>query len=106
VRKLILIAVIAALIWAGYGRNSEQRERREAAEITQPAEEDLLPERPAQSDQAPPVGKVFSCDGRTRCTEMKSCDEALYFIAHCPGTKMDGDDDGVPCESQWCEHLR
>ena len=105
-RKLILIAVVTALIWAGYGRNSEQRERQEAAEVTQYDEEDLLPERPAHSDQTPRVEKVFSCDGRTRCSEMKSCDEARYFIAHCPGTKMDGDDDGVPCESQWCEHLR
>nr|WP_256386924.1 MULTISPECIES: excalibur calcium-binding domain-containing protein [Microcystis] len=21
---------------------------------------------------------------------------------NCPNVKMDGDDDGVPCESQWC----
>jgi hypothetical protein len=106
VRKLLLIALIAALIWAGYGRNPAQRERHEAAEITQPVAEDLLPERPAPSDRTPPVEKAFSCDGRTRCPEMKSCDEALHFIAHCPGTQMDGDDDGVPCETQWCEHLR
>ncbi|WP_374012942.1 excalibur calcium-binding domain-containing protein [Pseudoxanthomonas koreensis] len=24
------------------------------------------------------------------------------LIRHCPGTKMDGDNDGVPCETQWC----
>lgn len=44
----------------------------------------------------------FSCDGRTHCSEMRSCEEATYFIQHCPNTKMDGDGDGVPCEKQWC----
>ena len=44
----------------------------------------------------------FSCDGRQYCTQMTSCAEAIYFIRHCPNTKMDGDNDGVPCERQWC----
>jgi len=44
----------------------------------------------------------FSCDGRVWCSEMTSCDEAKYFIRNCPGTKMDGDNDGIPCESQFC----
>jgi hypothetical protein len=33
---------------------------------------------------------------------MTSCEEAKYFLNHCPNTKMDGDRDGVPCEQQWC----
>jgi hypothetical protein len=33
---------------------------------------------------------------------MTSCAEATYFLKHCPNTKMDGDHDGIPCESQWC----
>ncbi len=44
----------------------------------------------------------YKCDGRQHCSQMKSCDEATYFIEHCPDTKMDGDGDGVPCERQWC----
>ena len=47
---------------------------------------------------------TFSCDGRQHCSQMRSCSEAKYFLAHCPGTKMDGDRDGVPCEEQWCTH--
>ncbi|MBV7434949.1 excalibur calcium-binding domain-containing protein [Cardiobacteriaceae bacterium TAE3-ERU3] len=35
---------------------------------------------------------------------MRSCDEAKYFIRHCPNTKMDGDGDGIPCERQLCGH--
>jgi endonuclease YncB( thermonuclease family) len=44
----------------------------------------------------------YRCDGRTHCSHMTSCEEATYFLKHCPGTKMDGDRDGVPCEKQWC----
>lgn len=42
------------------------------------------------------------CDGRMVCSQMTSCAEAKYFLANCPGTKMDGDGDGIPCEQQWC----
>ncbi|NTV71689.1 MAG: cold shock domain-containing protein [Azonexaceae bacterium] len=44
----------------------------------------------------------FSCDGRRYCSQMTSCEEATYFLRNCPNTEMDGDGDGVPCESQWC----
>jgi cold shock CspA family protein len=44
----------------------------------------------------------FRCDGRTRCSQMTSCEEATFFLRHCPDTKMDGDGDGIPCEQQWC----
>lgn len=44
----------------------------------------------------------FECDGRVHCSQMRSCEEALFFIRNCPDTRMDGDHDGVPCESQWC----
>jgi cold shock CspA family protein len=55
--------------------------------------------------QAPVMRRAtvrFSCDGRTHCSQMTSCAEAEYFIAHCPNTAMDGDGDGEPCEAQWC----
>lgn len=47
--------------------------------------------------------EAFRCDGRTYCSQMTSCEEATYFIEHCPNTKMDGNNDGVPCERQWCK---
>lgn len=47
---------------------------------------------------------IYKCDGRTRCTQMTSCEEAKFFINNCPNTKMDGDKDGIPCEDQWCGH--
>ena len=44
----------------------------------------------------------FACDGRDRCPQMRSCAEARWVLRHCPGTKMDGDGDGIPCETQHC----
>jgi hypothetical protein len=44
----------------------------------------------------------FFCDGRTTCSQMTSCAEAEYFLAHCPNVQMDGNNDGEPCEQQWC----
>ncbi len=49
-----------------------------------------------------PATAGFRCDGRQHCSQMKSCAEAKFFLAHCPDVKMDGDRDGVPCEEQWC----
>lgn len=45
------------------------------------------------------------CDGRTYCSQMTSCAEATFFLKNCPGTNMDGNGDGVPCEKQWCTGL-
>jgi endonuclease YncB( thermonuclease family) len=58
----------------------------------------------APAPVAAPVAadSAYRCDGRTRCSQMHSCAEAEYFLAHCPGVQMDGDHDGVPCEDQWC----
>jgi len=58
------------------------------------------PQVPSQT-QSPPQPS-YTCDGRTHCSQMTSCGEAKYFLQHCPGTKMDGNRDGVPCEQQWC----
>jgi len=44
----------------------------------------------------------YSCEGKTHCSQMVSCEEAQFYISNCPGTKMDGDGDGIPCERQWC----
>ena len=60
---------------------------------------------PGRSSHLPEPGgsePTFWCDGRVHCSEMTSCREAKFFLKNCPGTEMDGDDDGVPCERQWC----
>lgn len=47
---------------------------------------------------------AFQCSGKKSCSEMTSCAEATYYLNNCPGTVMDGDGDGRPCEDQWCGH--
>lgn len=46
----------------------------------------------------------FRCEGKVHCGEMMSCAEATFYLRNCPGTKMDGDADGIPCEEQHCGH--
>ena len=65
------------------------------------------PAAPASADSPAPAttstpSQSFTCDGRTHCSQMTSCAEATYFLRHCPGTQMDGNGDGEPCEQQWC----
>ena len=43
----------------------------------------------------------FQCQGKVWCSEMSSYEEALFYLRNCPGTKMDGDSDGEPCENQF-----
>jgi Excalibur calcium-binding domain len=73
--------------------NAEEKKRRAAVAASAPAK---------VGPAAQAVSTGFSCDGRQYCSQMKSCAEAKYFLANCPGAKMDGDRNGVPCESQWC----
>ena len=62
--------------------------------------------RPQQSGdiavEATSEAPRFVCDGRVYCSQMHSCEEATFFLQNCPGVKMDGEGDGVPCEKQWC----
>lgn len=51
-----------------------------------------------------PTSQSFRCAGKTRCNEMLSCDEAMFYLNNCPGTIADSDIDGIPCEDQWCGH--
>ena len=73
--------------------NAEAKRKRELA-ASAPVKMVAVAPRPAATG--------FSCDGRTHCSQMGSCAEAKYFLAHCPGVKMDGDRNGTPCEMHWC----
>ena len=70
------------------------------ARANEPAQTDVQPA--SVSDGVATMPTSFRCDGRTYCSQMTSCAEATYFLKNCPGTKMDGNGDGVPCEQQWC----
>lgn len=58
---------------------------------------------PLSSNEIPKTTQNFYCDGRTHCSQMTSKEEANWFVRYCPGTMMDGDNDGDACEndSRW-----
>lgn len=63
----------------------------------------MAPDTPPMRAAPQPVAAPrFQCAGKTHCSHMTSCEEARFYLNNCPGTEMDGDRDGVPCESQWC----
>jgi cold shock CspA family protein len=90
---LVLILVVAGVGAYGYNHFAQAQKRRALA--SQPSTSTAEP-------SASPSHPVFRCDGRTHCSQMTSCAEAKWFINNCPGTQMDGNNDGTPCEQQWC----
>lgn len=84
-RAVFPALVVLALGAVGYGSYKRHVDNEALLPASHPTEE------PEQQ---------FNCDGRTHCSQMKSCAEAYYFSKHCAGTKMDGDGDGDPCEQQ------
>ena len=94
--KIFIAVVMLAAIFGLWQYNQKVSAQSEKAAI---AAQNHKPFQPVGSN---PATEQFTCDGRTHCSQMRSCAEATYFIQHCPNTQMDGNNDGVPCESQWC----
>ena len=47
----------------------------------------------------------FKCGGKRYCREMASCREALFYLQKCGLTRLDGNHDGIPCNSL-CRGMR
>ncbi|AVO54358.1 excalibur calcium-binding domain-containing protein [Ectopseudomonas mendocina] len=115
-KKLIIILLLGAAFWQFYlskpgspviSNIASDGSVMESPVVTQSSSSsfslDSLRSPPSINQPAAQVGSSqYRCDGRTHCSQMTSCAEATYFLRNCPGTKMDGDNDGVPCEGQWC----
>ena len=41
----------------------------------------------------------FTCAGKRYCREMTSCEEAKFYLTQCGVGSLDGNRDGVPCET-------
>lgn len=42
------------------------------------------------------------CGDKQSCSQMDSCAEALFYLRECGVTTIDGDKDGMPCETRLC----
>lgn len=92
-KNIVLFGLLILGGWYGY---SQHQRRAVAAEGAPDAM--ATPTAPPSA----PEGRS-KCDGRIYCSQMTSCAEATFFLQNCPGTKMDGNNDGIPCERQWCK---
>ena len=98
-KRLIIGVLLVLAAWQGHEQYQSRRFEKEAtmgiADANKIAETSLVGWKPYQSAS-------FKCDGRIYCSQMTSCAEAKFFLENCPDVKMDGDNDGIPCEKQWC----
>lgn len=92
----IFASVVAYFIYS-YIQNANDRTEL----VSQPVNAETLYLANQVTQNSNPHG--YKCDGRIHCSEMSSKSEADWFVANCPGTKMDGDNDGDACEgdSRW-----
>lgn len=90
---LIGLVILFALGSYGYTKYQQHDDRPQGSGLTPTA---------ASEEVIESVQNQYRCDGRTHCSQMTSCAEAIFFSKNCPGTQMDGNDDGTPCEQQWC----
>ncbi len=44
------------------------------------------------------VARDPACGNKHRCAQMRSCDEAYFYLQQCGVKSLDGNGDGVPCE--------
>lgn len=89
---LLLIVGLGGYAYTEYTNDPTPREAGGSASM-------ITSENPFSETATPPS---FRCDGRTHCSQMTSCAEAEFFLRNCPGVEMDGNNDGEPCERQWC----
>ncbi len=91
-KKLILLVLIGLAGWQIYAKQSTPViTNADLKLLNEPTNSTVLPSSSYEQN--------YSCDGRQYCSQMNSREEAVFFINNCPNTKMDGDHDGQPCES-------
>lgn len=99
---MVLFIFIAAYAWQKYSTRpidlQPTPQSDEGATSLPPASPRSLIEQVAPSS----TSSMFKCEGKIHCSQMTSCEEAKFYLRNCPGVKMDGDHDGIPCEDQFC----
>jgi len=99
-RRILYYVIGTALVFYGWRHYREGLSAAEADSVVAAAP---APDPAALAVERSADDPAYRCDGRMYCSQMHSCEEATWFVQHCPGMEMDGDSDGVPCEKQWCE---
>ena len=74
-----------------------QQQFREAEESAKKAKKGLWAENACPEPTQ--VSQTFFCGNKTKCSEMQTCAEARFYINDCGLSRLDGDNDGIPCEN-------
>lgn len=89
----IVVMIVASLGYMLYGQFQSSEGDHQTSTQT-------LVQQPTTTDRSVVNSNPnnYVCDGRTYCSQMNSREEARWFTRNCPNTKMDGNNDGEPCE--------
>ena len=90
----LVLGILGGIAWFAYWKDAEM------PVVT-------VPDTSASTRSSAPeaaVKPLFRCEGKRSCEQMKSCEEAMFYLKNCPATtELDEDKDGIPCEVQWCQ---
>ncbi|PHR65875.1 excalibur calcium-binding domain-containing protein [Pseudidiomarina marina] len=89
-KKIILIAALILAVWNYFEEQKPTPENRSGllSYFVQSVQGTVVQKKPE-----------FQCDGRLYCPQMKSRAEAEFFLEFCPGTYLDDNNNGIPCEN-------
>ena len=99
-KKILILIVISLVAWQFFLKDNTTSESSKSPTASDFSNSNAMKTLEKAKALAEPKS-VYTCDGREHCSQMTSFEEAKYFIEHCPNTKMDGDNDGIPCERQF-----
>ncbi|QSX33531.1 excalibur calcium-binding domain-containing protein [Shewanella avicenniae] len=101
-KRLLFYALLIYALWMTWERFGGDELLPQSSITIKQEVRDLINK---EADKLPKYGSQnnFRCDGRKYCSEMRSREEAEFFLKNCPDTRMDSDNDGIPCEndSRW-----
>ena len=95
--KIIILVILLAIGWKLYDRTHGAEEGQVARHVLSAGS---VTETPTIRQLVDTSEQHFTCDGRQHYSQRASCAEVTYFLKNCPGVKLDGDHDGIPCEQQ------
>jgi hypothetical protein len=71
-----------------------------ASDVSQESDTYLANAEILLNDAPRHVAASYSCAPRKTCSQIRSCNEALWYLANCSwGPRLDADSDGSPCET-------
>lgn len=101
-KNILWTVLLAVVAWYGWGNYQDRVTARREAEMANPASKQKARAAAALKNTDSGVS-FFTCDGRSTCSQMTSCEEAKYFIKTCPGFTSGVFGEEASCEKQWCK---